>query len=154
MLAQSGIDYACLCQIRYSSLVMILIMDTVGLSAHDQYVCHSYRDPFQFRAPGYRETDVVDGRINPGDLLLPTVPETLSATEFTSDVAKVDIDADHGFSPNPSYFFSRNSTGLADAPIGKTEEAVVAAALESWMEDQHIDLEPAPLWMVEQRERW
>ena len=38
-------------------------MEAVGLSEHDKYVCHNYRDPFRYRVIGYRESDVCDGRI-------------------------------------------------------------------------------------------
>ena len=42
---------------------MIMLMDAVGLTEHDQYVCHDYRDPFRYRVPGYRETEIRDGQI-------------------------------------------------------------------------------------------
>ena len=32
---------------------MILLMDANELTDHDQYVCHEFRDPFQYRVPGY-----------------------------------------------------------------------------------------------------
>jgi hypothetical protein len=38
-----------LLQVRFSSLVTILAMDPLGLSEHDIYVCHDFRDPFQYR---------------------------------------------------------------------------------------------------------
>ena len=42
---------------------MILLMDATGLTEHDKYVCHNYRDPFKYRVLGYAESDIVDGLI-------------------------------------------------------------------------------------------
>ena len=50
-------------QVRYSTLITVLLQDAVGLNEHDRYVCHGYRDPFDCRAPGYNETEIQAGRI-------------------------------------------------------------------------------------------
>ena len=42
---------------------MILLQDAVGLNEHDRYVCHDYRDPFGYRASGYRECEIHNGQI-------------------------------------------------------------------------------------------
>ena len=58
-----GEEEAELVKVRYSSLITILVLEAVGLDEHDQYVCHNYREPYKYRIPGYREDDIVDGRI-------------------------------------------------------------------------------------------
>jgi len=63
MYAAENSEEAELLKVRYSSLLTILIMEAVGLSEHDKYVCHNYRDPFRYRVIGYRQSDVCDGRI-------------------------------------------------------------------------------------------
>ena len=45
----------CLCQVRYSTLIMILLMQANRLTEHDKYVCHDFRDPYKYRMPGYED---------------------------------------------------------------------------------------------------
>ena len=52
-----------MCQVRYSTLINILVMEPLGLSEHDVYVCHNFRNPFEYRVPGYREEDIIDGKV-------------------------------------------------------------------------------------------
>ena len=50
-------------QVRYSSLIMILLMKVTNITEHDQYVCHNYRDPFRYQVLGYSESEICDGHI-------------------------------------------------------------------------------------------
>jgi len=63
ILTQENCEEAVLLQVRYSTLIMILSVEAVGLDQHDQYVCHQYRDPFRYRVPGYRDDEICDGKV-------------------------------------------------------------------------------------------
>jgi hypothetical protein len=54
-------EEATLLKVRYTSLISILVIEPLGLTEHDVYVCHNYRNPFEYRVPGYREEDVING---------------------------------------------------------------------------------------------
>jgi len=55
ILADENSDEAKLIKVRYSSLIMILLMQANRLTEHDKYVCHDFRDPYKYRMPGYED---------------------------------------------------------------------------------------------------
>lgn len=58
ILAEENSNLAQLFKVRYATLIMILLMDANELTEHDQYVCHEYRNPFQYSVNGYSTADI------------------------------------------------------------------------------------------------
>ena len=65
---------------------MIIVMDAVELTVHDQYVCHAYRHPFLYRALGYREEEFQDGRLLTAKQILTN--HNTETDEYNYDAAK------------------------------------------------------------------
>jgi len=51
--------------VRFMSLINILVMEPLDLTAHDTYVCFDYKDPFSYFQPGYfgDKYPGVDGKV-------------------------------------------------------------------------------------------
>ena len=96
---------------------MILLMDATGLTEHDKYVCHDYRDPFKYRVLGYAESDIVDGLICTPRSSPIHSNEPASSKMKNGDEPNVEINQCAGSSDNETILITKVDLHLSESEL-------------------------------------